>query len=79
MATATVLPRANEVVQEGADVKESRWVKGEIEGSAESTGHCGALARSVSRSCACWRHWARLGASCSGRCRARLRPWRVPA
>jgi hypothetical protein len=52
MATMIGLPRAIEVVQEGADVEEIRWVKGESEGWSEATRRVRALACPESCRCA---------------------------
>jgi hypothetical protein len=63
MTTATGRARPSGVVREVADVEVRLQVKGEVEGSTESTGHGGVLSRSGTSSCVSWRAWASLGAS----------------
>jgi hypothetical protein len=63
MTTATGRARPSGVVREVADVEVRLQVKGEVEGSTESTGHGGVLSRSGTSSCVSWRAWAFLGAS----------------
>jgi hypothetical protein len=79
---ATVLPRAREVVQEGAGGAVMARARGESEGRTEVMGRGGALTCpecASARSGTTWASWARDGMSRSTRWRARLWPGMVQA